>query len=212
MARTKNTARSNPFELPKATLADHIGAIAVTTDREAVETKKTESSIPTGVKESQVENVEILKCLEVNSLEGEPETLSSPEEDLHTPVFPEIMGLNMPQTFQKGTPGQGKSDTIMLHSVDHPLAFSPTYFSPNLQSLANSPAINVPLDAVTLLVPLNPVEVDHMVNNGLAAQKDLTLREKVDMQNEKENQIIPEKSSINTTGYLGPYRSDPNFT
>ena len=33
MARTKNAARSNPFELPKATLADHIGAIAVTTDR-----------------------------------------------------------------------------------------------------------------------------------------------------------------------------------
>ena len=185
MVRTKNTARSNPFELPKATLADHIGAIAVTTDREAVETKKTGSSIPKGVKESQVENVEIVKYLEVNSSEGEPETLSNPEEDLHTPVFPEIMGLNMPQTFQKGTPGQGKSDTIMLHSVDHPLAFSPTYFSPNLQSLANSPAIIVPLDAVTLLVPLNPVEVDHMVNNGLAAQKNLTLSEKVDMQNEK---------------------------
>ena len=96
--------------------------------------------------------------------------------------------------------------------MDHPLAFPPTYFSPNLQSLANSPAINVPLDAITLLVPLNPVEVDHMVNDSLAAQKDLTLSEKVDMQNEKENQIIPEKNSINTTGYLGPYRSDPNFT
>ena len=139
--------------------------------------------------------------------------MSNPEEDLHTPVFPEILGLNMPQTFQKGTPGQGKSDTIMLHSVDHPLAFSPTYFSPHLQSLANSPAVNVPLVAVTLLVPLNPVEVDHTVNNGLAAQKDLTLSEKVDMQNEKENHNkIPEKSSIDTTGYLGPYRSDSNFT
>ena len=74
------------------------------TDREAVETKKMGSSIPTGVKESQVENVEIVNCLEVNSPEGEPETLSTPEEDLHTPVFPEIMGLNMPQAFQKGTP------------------------------------------------------------------------------------------------------------
>ena len=60
MARTKNTARSKPFELPKATLADHIGAIAVTTDREAVETKKMGSSIPTEVKEPQVENVELV--------------------------------------------------------------------------------------------------------------------------------------------------------
>ena len=68
------------------------------------------------------------------------------------------------------------------------------------------------MEAVTVLVPLNPVEVDHTVNNRLVAQKDLTLSEKVDMQNEKENQIIPEKSSIDTTGYLGPYRSDPNFT
>ena len=63
MARTKNTARSNPFELPKVTLADHIRAIAVITDREAVEAKETGSSIPTEVKESQVENVEIVKCL-----------------------------------------------------------------------------------------------------------------------------------------------------
>ena len=55
MARTKNTARTNPFELPKATLADHIRAIAATTDREAVEAKETGSSIPTEVKESQVE-------------------------------------------------------------------------------------------------------------------------------------------------------------
>ena len=48
----------------------------------------------------------------------------------------------------------------------------------------------------------------------VTAQKDLTLSEKVDMCSEKENQIIPpsEKVSINTTGYLGPYRSDPNFT
>ena len=75
-----------------------------------------------------MKNVEIVKCLEVNSPEGEPETPSTPEEGLHTPVFPEIMGLNMAPAFQKGTPGQGKSETIMLHSVDHPLAFSPTYF------------------------------------------------------------------------------------
>ena len=65
----------------------------------------------------------------------------------------------------------------MLHSVDHPLAFSPTYFLPNIPSLANSPAINVPQEAITLLVPLNPVEVDHMVDKVIA-KKDLTLSEK----------------------------------
>ena len=95
MARTKNTARSNPFQLPKATLADHIEAIAITTDREAVETKKMGSSIPIGVKESQVENVELVACLDVSSPEGEPETPSAPEEGLNTPIFPEITGLNI---------------------------------------------------------------------------------------------------------------------
>ena len=87
--------------MPQVTLADHIRAIAVTADREAVETKETGSGIPTGVREPQVENVEIVKCLEVNPPEGEPETLSTPEGDLHTPVFPEMMGLNMLQAFQK---------------------------------------------------------------------------------------------------------------
>ena len=104
MARTKNTARSNPLELPKATLADHIEAIAVMTDRGTVETKKTGSSIPIGVKESQVENVELVACLDVSSPEGEPETPSAPEEGLNTPVFPEITGLNITPAFQKGTP------------------------------------------------------------------------------------------------------------
>ena len=32
------------------------------------------------------------------------------------------------------------------------------------------------------------------------------------MQSEKENQIIPEKISVDTIRYLGPYRSDSNFT
>ena len=57
------------------------------------------SSIPTEVKEPQVENVELVACLDVNSPEGEPETLSTPDGELHTPVFPEIMGLNIPQVF-----------------------------------------------------------------------------------------------------------------
>ena len=212
MARTKNTARSNPFELPRATVTDHIRAIATTTDKEAMEIKEMGNSIPTGVKESQVENVELVACLDVNSPEGEPETLLIPEEGLHTPIFPEITGLNITPALQKGALNPDISEAITLNSVDHPLAFSPTYFSPNIQSLANSPTVKVPVDTVTVLLPLHPLEVDHTVNNELLAQKDLTCSEKVDMGNENENQIIAGKSSISTMGYLGPYRSNPNFT
>ena len=122
------------------------------------------------------------------------------------------MGLNITPAIQRGALNQDISEAITLNSVDHPLASSPTYFSPNLQSLANSPTVKVPVDTVTVLVPLQPLEVDHTVNNELVAQRDLTLSENIDMQNDKENQIIPDKSSINTMGYLGPYRSDPNFS
>ena len=180
MARTKNTVRGNPFELHQATLDDHLRNIAATPDKEAVETKKMGSSIPTEVKEPHIENVKTVACLDVNSPEGEPETMSMPDGHLNTPVFPEIMGLNIPQDFQKGTPSRDISEAIMLHSVYHPLAFSPTYFSLNIPSLANSPGTNVPQETVTLLVPLNPVEVDHKVNKAIA-KKDLTLSEKVDM-------------------------------
>ena len=76
MARTKNTARSNPFELPRATVTDDIRAIAATTDKEAMEVKEMGSNTPTEVKESQVENVEVVACLDINSPEGEPETPS----------------------------------------------------------------------------------------------------------------------------------------
>ena len=169
------------------------------------------SSIPTEVNGAQLESVKIVECLEVNSTEGEPEPMTPPEGNLHTPVFPEVMGQDIPQAFQIGTPARDKSEEIMLHSGDHPLAFSPTYFSPNIQSLANSPTVNVPLDAVTLLVPLNPVEVDHMVTKAIAP-KDLTIDKKVDMQSEKENQIILPPEKVCALGYLGPYRSDPNFT
>ena len=86
MARTKNTARSNPFVLPQATLADHMQAIAVSTDVEAVGTEEMGSSIPTGLNESQVENVEIVQCLEVNSPEGEPEPLT-PQKETYTPQY-----------------------------------------------------------------------------------------------------------------------------
>ena len=164
------------------------------------------------MKESQVENVELVACLDVNSPEGEPETPSVPEEGWHTLVFPEIMGLNITPAVQRGALNRDISEAIMLNSVDHPLAFSPTYFSPNLQSLANSPTVKVPVDTVTVLVPLQPLEIYHTVNNELVAHRELTLSKKVDMQNDKENKTIPDKSSINTMGYLGPYRSDPNFS
>ena len=76
MARTKNTARSNPFVLPQATLADHMQAIAVSTDVETVGTKEMESSIPARVNGPQLENVEIVECSEVISTEGEPEPMT----------------------------------------------------------------------------------------------------------------------------------------
>ena len=66
MARTKNTARSNPFELPRATVTDHIWAITTTTDKEAPEVKEKGRSLPAEVKGCQVENVESVACLDVN--------------------------------------------------------------------------------------------------------------------------------------------------
>ena len=99
------------------------------------------------------------------------------------------MGQDIPQALQIGNPGHDKSEAIMLHSVDHPLAFSPTYFSLNIQFQANSPAVNVPLNDVALMVPLNPVEVNHTVTS-ITAPMDLTINRKVDMQNEKVNQLI----------------------
>ena len=52
----------------------------------------------------QVENFKIVECLEVNSPEGEPESMTPKEGGLHTPVFPEVMGQNIPQAFQIGPP------------------------------------------------------------------------------------------------------------
>ena len=132
MARTKNAARSNPFELPRATVTDHVWAITATTNKEALEVKETGSSLPTEVKECQVENVESVACLDVNSPKGEPETPSNPDAGLHTPVFPEITGLNLTPAFQNGALNRDILGAITLSNADHPLAFSPTYFSPNL--------------------------------------------------------------------------------
>ena len=146
------------------------------------ETKET--NIPTRVDGPQLENVKIVTCSEVVPTEAEPEPMIPPEGDLHTPVFPEIIGQDNPQIFKIGASARDQSGAIMLHNADYPLAFSPTYFSPNIQSLANSPAVNILLDAVTLLVPLNPVEVDHMVDKA-TTPKDLTINKRVDAQSKK---------------------------
>ena len=98
MARTKNTARSNPFVLPQATLADHMQAIVVLTDvGKDPETKEMGSDIPTRVDGPQLENVKIVECSEDISTEGEPEPMTPPEWDLNTPVFPEIHGQDIPK-------------------------------------------------------------------------------------------------------------------
>ena len=161
----------------------------------------------------EIENVETVECSEIVSKEGEPEPMTPPGGDLHTPVFPEIMGQDIPQAIGLGFPARDQSGAITLPSADHPLAFSPTYFSPNMQSLANSPAVNVPIDAVTLVVPLNPVKVDNTVSKAVTP-KDLTVEMGTISQSLKEKEIAsqPEKVPNCALGYLGPYRSDPNFT
>ena len=105
MARTKNTARSNPFELPRATVTDHIWAITTTittTDKEALEVKEKGSRPPAEVEGCQVENVESVASLDINPPKDEPETPPNPNAGLHTPVFSEITELNLTPVFQNG--------------------------------------------------------------------------------------------------------------
>ena len=214
MARTKNTARSNPFVLPQTTLADHIQAIAVSTEMEKdLGTKEMGSNIPARENAPEIEIVETVECFEIVSKEGEPEPMTPTGGDLHTPVFPEITGQDTPQALGLGFSARDQSGAVTLPSADHPLAFLPTYFLPNIRCLANSPAVNVPRDAVTLVVPLNPVEVDNTVGKAVFP-KDLTIEMGVISQSLKEKEIAsqPEKVPNCALGYLGPYRSDPNFT
>ena len=123
------------------------------------------------------------------------------------------MGHDIPQAIGLGFPARDQSGAITLPSADHPLVFSPTYFSPYMQSLANSPAVNVPIDAVMLVVPLNPVEVDNTVSKAVTP-KDLAIEMGAISQHLKEKEIAsqPEKVPNWPPGYLGPYRSDPNFS
>ena len=64
-----------------------------------------------------------------------------------------------------------------------------------------------------LLIPLNSVEIDHTVNKDIVS-KDLTNDKGANTQSQKEKELVlqPKKVSIYAPGYLGPYRSDPNFT
>ena len=100
----------------------------------------------------------------------------------------------------------------MLNNTDHPLAFSPTYFSPTLQSLANSRTVEVPMNPVNVLLPVHPLEVGPTINNELVAQSHIKCLEGINTENDNVNYKIPKKSSANTTKYVGPYRSNPNFT
>ena len=61
MARTKNTARSNPIVLTQATLPDHIQAIAISTDVEKdPETKETGSNMHLNLKMLKLLNIQKL--------------------------------------------------------------------------------------------------------------------------------------------------------
>ena len=115
MARTKNTARSNPFGLPRATLADHIQAIAMSTEVESdLGTKEMGSNIPATVDVPEIENIEIVECSEIVSKEGEPEPMTPSGGDLHTPVFPDIMEQNIPQAIGLGLPARDQSGQLPL--------------------------------------------------------------------------------------------------
>ena len=203
MARTKNTARSDPYELPRATMAEHIWAITTTTDKETLEVKEKDSRPPAKVKGCPVKNVESVASLDINPTEGEPETLPNPNAGLHTPVFSEITELNLTPVFQNGALNQNVLGPVTLNNTDHPLAFSPTYFSPTLQSLADSPTVEVPMNPVTVLLPLQPLEIGHMVKNDIEHCENIDT-ENVNVNRISENSVVME--------HLGPYRADPNFT
>ena len=74
----------------------------------------------------QLKNVKTVECSEVISKEGKPEPLTPPDGELHTPVFPEIIGQDVPQALRLGAPARDQSGAITLTSADYQLAFSPT--------------------------------------------------------------------------------------
>ena len=215
MARTKNTARSNPFVLPRVALADHLQAIAVSTEVDSdLEIRDMGSNLSAMVDAPEIgNNVDTVACSKIVSKESEPESMTPSGGDLHTPVFPEITGQDIPQAIGLGLPARDQSGAVTLPSADHPLAFSPTYFSPNLQSLANSPAVNVPIEAVILVVPLYLVNANNTASKAVIP-KGLTIELGATSKSPKGKELAsqPEKVPNCALGYLEPYRSDPNFT
>ena len=73
-----------------------------------IQKPETGSNIPARVDGPQLENVKIVECSEVISTEGEPEPMTPPEGDLHTPVFPEVIGQDIPQAFKIGASARDK--------------------------------------------------------------------------------------------------------
>ena len=158
-------------------------------------------------------NVDTVACSKNVSQESEPEPRTPSGGDLHTPVFPEITGQDIPKTIGLGLPAMDQLGVVTLPSVDHPMAFSPMYFSPNLQSLANSPVVTVPIKAVMLVVPLNPVNSNNTISEVVIPQGLIAELEPPSKSPEgKELTPQPEKVPNCALGYLGPYRSDPSFT
>ena len=108
MARTKNSARSNPFVLPRATLADHLQAIAVSTEVDSdLEIRDTGSNLSATVDAPEIgNNVDTVAFSKIVSKESEPEPMTPSGGDLHTPVFPDITGQDIPQAIGLGLPAR----------------------------------------------------------------------------------------------------------
>ena len=111
MARTKNTARSNPFVLPRATLADHLQTIAVSTEVDSdLEIRYMGSNLSTTVDVPEIANtVDTVACSKNVSQESEAEPMTPSGGDLHTPVFPDITRQDIPQTLGLGLPAMDQS-------------------------------------------------------------------------------------------------------
>ena len=109
MARTKNTARSNPFVLARATLADHLQAIAVSTEVDSdLEIRDMGSNLSTMVDAPEISNtVDTVACSKNVSQESEPEPMTPSGGDLHTPVFPDITRQDIPPNPRAGSSSYG---------------------------------------------------------------------------------------------------------
>ena len=74
----------------------------------------------------EIWEVTSVACSKNVSQESDPEPMTPSGGDLHTPVFPDITGQDIPQTMGLGLPAMDQSGAVALPSADHPMAFSPT--------------------------------------------------------------------------------------